>query len=143
MSKEQFLKIDKMAVLDFASTCRNAGVSHFELLSSVGVSSASSSFYLRAKGELEDGLKELGFDRLSLFHPSMIMTPKNRYGFSQAVALSVMPLIDPLLFGSLNKFRSISSARLGSAIAMNVINASPVVGTEILHWHDFMVLSNE
>lgn len=79
MSKEEFVKIDKNAVLDFASTCKKAGVTHFELLSSVGVRSTSSLFYLRTKGELEDGLKELGFERLSLFHPSMIMTPANRY----------------------------------------------------------------
>lgn len=143
MSKEQFIKIDKTAVLDFASACKKAGVIHFELLSSVGVSSASSSFFLRSKGELEDGLKALGFERLSLFHPSMIMTPTNRYGFSQAVTLAVMPFIDPLLVGSLNKFRSISSVELGSAIAMNVIQSRPVAGTETLHWHDFVALSAE
>lgn len=107
------------------------------------MSSSSSSFYLRTKGELEDGLKGLRFERLSLFHPSMIMTPTNRYGFSQAIALSVMPLLDPLFIGPCNKFRSISAARLGVAIANNPFKSPQAIGVEILHWQEFMALSQE
>lgn len=141
MSKEEFIKIDKNAVLDFASACKKAGVTHFELLSSVAVSSTSSSFYLRTKGELEDGLRELEFEQLSLFHPSMIITPTNRYGLSQAITFSVMPLLDPLLLGYLNKFRSISAEKLGTAIAMNLFKNNLTTGEEILHWSDFIALS--
>jgi len=141
MSKDEFVKIDKNAVLDFAIACKKAGVAHFELLSSVGVSSTSSSFYLRTKGELEESLKELGFERLSLFHPSMIMTPTNRYGLSQALTRLVMPLLDPLFIASFNKLRSISAARLGIAIAMNLLQNNHATDLEILHWSDFMVLS--
>lgn len=47
MSKEDFLKIDKLAVLDFARACKNVGIGHFELLASVGINPESSSFYLR------------------------------------------------------------------------------------------------
>lgn len=141
MSKEEFVKIDKNAVLAFASACKKAGITHFELLSSVGVSSTSSSFYLRTKGELEDSLKELGFERLSLFHPSMIVTPTNRYGLSQAFALAVMPLLDPFLIGSYNKFRSIPVERLGTAIAINLFQDRQIPATEILHWIDFIELS--
>ena len=87
MSKDEFVRIDHDAVLSFATHCRQAGVRHFELLSSVGVDPNSRSFYLRTKGRLEASLKALEFDRLSLFHPSMIVTPTNRYGVSQAIAL--------------------------------------------------------
>ena len=142
VSKEELTKIDKTAVLDFATACKNNGVSHFELLSAVAVSSKSPSFYLRTKGELEDGLKALGFDRLSLFHPSIIMTPTNRYGLSQGITLAVMPYIDPLLIGKLNKFRSITSAKLGTAIANNLFQDSPATGVEDLHWSDFNELTN-
>jgi hypothetical protein len=33
VSKDEFIKIDKSAVLDFARTCKNAGKKHFQLLS--------------------------------------------------------------------------------------------------------------
>jgi uncharacterized protein YbjT (DUF2867 family) len=143
MSKEEFIKTDKDAVLDFASACKKIGVIHFELLSSVSVNSTSSSFYLRIKGELEDSLKALGFARLSLFHPSMIMTPTNRYGLSQAMMLSVMPLIDPLFIGRFNKFRIIPAEKLGTAIAMNLFKSSETVSADVnvLHWDDFIELS--
>lgn len=39
VSKEEFAKIDKSLVLDFATACKRANVQHFLLLSSVGSSS--------------------------------------------------------------------------------------------------------
>ncbi len=56
MSKEDFVRIDKQAVLDFAVACMEAGVSHFQLLASVAISPQSKSFYLRTKGELVEEL---------------------------------------------------------------------------------------
>lgn len=87
ISKEGFIKIDKTAVLDFVKECKRAGVLHFELLASVGISANSSTFYLRIKRELVEAIKALNFERLSIFKPSMILTPINRYGFSQAFVL--------------------------------------------------------
>lgn len=142
ISKEDFVKIDKNAVLDFARACKKSGVSHFELLSSVGASSSSNSFYLRTKGELEDALQALEFERLSLFQPSMIITPTNRYGLSQAFVLAVMPLLDPVFIGPLKKYRSILVERLGAAIAMNLFKAvEDGSSAEILNWADFIRLS--
>tara|TARA_B110000285_G_C14497968_1_gene326854 strand:- start:36 stop:491 length:456 start_codon:yes stop_codon:yes gene_type:complete len=67
VSKEDFIKIDKKAVIDFAKACKKAGVRHFELLSSVSIDVKSSSFYLRIKAELVEALKEFNFERLSIF----------------------------------------------------------------------------
>lgn len=138
VTREHFVAIDKTAVLAFASACCESGVEHFELLSSVGVSSGSRSFYLRTKGELEDGLEALGFDRLSLFHPSMILTPTNRYGASQAVALAIWPLLRPVLLGGLRRFRGVPVETLGRAIAENVVTRG--AGSEVLEWDRFMAL---
>jgi uncharacterized protein YbjT (DUF2867 family) len=44
MSREEFIRIDKQAVLDFAAVCKRSGIQHFELLSSVGVNATSRSF---------------------------------------------------------------------------------------------------
>ena len=98
-NREDFIRIDKTAVLDFATACKKAGVRHFELLAAVGIDPSSFSFYARTKGELVNELVSLNFERLSIFEPSMILTPTNRYGFSQAVLLFVWPMISPLLFG--------------------------------------------
>lgn len=135
MSKEEFIKIDKTAVLDFAKAAKKAGVKHFELLASVGIDPKSASFYLKTKGELVEELKALNFDRLSIFQPSMILTPTNRYGFTQAVTLFITPLLNPLLFGGWKKYRGIPVEILGKAMALNVFSSK--TGVERLEWADF------
>ena len=141
MSREEFVRIDKVAVLAFAESCKAAGVRHFELLGSVGTNPDSRSFYLRTKGELEEGLKSLEFDRLSLFRPSMILTPTNRYGFTQRVALAVWPRLNPLLAGGLRKYRGLAVDRLGQAIALNLRGSR--TGVEILHWEAIDTLARQ
>lgn len=134
-SKEDFIKIDKIAVLDFAKECKAEGVKHFELLASVGISASSSSYYLRAKGELVEELKALDFERLSIFEPSMILTPTNRYGFIQGVMLTIWPWLHPLLVGSLKKYRGVKVEQLGQAMARNILEEKE--GYEVLRWDDF------
>ncbi|GEO23089.1 hypothetical protein CQA01_36230 [Cyclobacterium qasimii] len=135
ISKEEFIKIDKKAVLDFAMACKKAGIKHFELLASVGIHPKSRSFYLRIKGELVEALKELNFERLSIFQPSMILTPTNRYGVAQAITLKVWPLLKPFFIGGLRKYRGIPVEVLGQAMAKNIFNKGK--GYEMLQWDQF------
>ncbi len=135
ISQEAFLKIDKIAVIDFAKACKNAGVRHFELLSSVGIDASSSNFFLRTKGELVEELKALNFERLSIFQPSMILTPTNRYGIGQAITLAIWPLLKPLLFGSMKKYRGVKVETLGAAFAGNLLREN--AGLEYLNWENF------
>ncbi|MEZ7500286.1 NAD(P)H-binding protein [Flavobacterium sp. Arc3] len=139
MSKEEFLKIDKQAVLDFAQICKKNGVRHFELLSSVGISATSSNFFLRSKGELVAELEKLQFARLSIFQPSMILTPTNRYGISQAIVLKVWPKLNLFLHGNWLKYRGIAVEKLGVAIAENIFSNGS--GLEILQYEDFNRIS--
>ncbi|MFT5681482.1 MAG: hypothetical protein ACI8RZ_002388 [Myxococcota bacterium] len=111
------------------------GIDHFQALSSVGVDSGSTSFYLRTKGELEDGLAALDFERLSLFHPSMILTPTNRYGLSQGITLAVWPLLKPVLLGPMRKLRGVRVETLGRAMTHNLTVEGR--GVEVLEWDDF------
>ena len=134
------MKIDKTAVLDFAIACKSNGVKHFQLLSSVGVSASSRSFYLRTKGELIEALEALKFERLSIFQPSMILTPTNRYGFSQAIVLKVWPKLDFILQGKAQKYRGIKVEELGKAIANNILTTG--AGTEHLQYEQFKSLIN-
>ncbi|NND92963.1 MAG: NAD(P)H-binding protein [Granulosicoccus sp.] len=139
MDKAEFLQIDKHAVQNFAALCSEAGIEHFQLLSSVGANARSRSFYLRSKGELQDGIRALGFKRLSVFQPSMILTETNRYGFLQAATLALWPIVSHFLPGPLRKYRGIHVAQLGNAIAMNVRH--PGSRFEILQWPEFVSLT--
>ena len=141
ISKDEFVKIDKRAVIAFASACKDVGVGHFALLGSVGANPRSRSFYLRTKGELEEELKSMGFERLSLFRPSLILTPTNRYGLAQALALAIWPRLSPFLSGGLRRYRGIQVDRLGYAMAVNLRTRK--TGVEILHWDAIDALAEQ
>jgi uncharacterized protein YbjT (DUF2867 family) len=135
VSEAEFVRVDRDAVIAFAKVCKSAGVQHFELLSAVGADSASRSLYLRTKGELCDGLQALGFDRLSLFQPSMILTPTNRYGLMQGAMLAVWPSLNPVLAGPLRKYRGVRVEQLGEAMAGQLLK--PAQGVQRLTWDQF------
>ena len=139
ISKEEFVKIDKVAVLNFAIECKKAGIKHFELLASVDINPKSRSFYLRTKGELVEELKKLNFERLSIFQPSMILTPTNRYGIAQAITLKVWPLLKPFFMGSLQKYRGIPVKILGQSMAKNIFIEGKAY--KILQWKEFYSIS--
>lgn len=138
ISKDDFVAIDKTAVVNFAKACKASGVKHFQLLSSVGVSSKARNFYLRTKGELIDELISLDFESLSIFQPSMILTPTNRYGFTQYLTLKIWPKLNFILRKKLRKYRGIRVEILGKAIANNVFLHKQ--GVEYLQYDDFLNL---
>ena len=141
VSKKDFIAIDKSAVLKFAKVCKEKGVKHFHLLSSVGVDSSSWNYYMRTKGELNEELAKLNFDRLSIFQPSMILTPQNRYGWTQAIALKIWPKLDYILHRGYRKYRGIKVDMLGKAIANNVFLDK--TGVEYLLYDDFLELQEK
>lgn len=139
MSKAEFVHIDKDVVIAFATICKQNSVRHFELLGAAGADSRSKSFYLRTKGQLRDALVALNFERLSLFQPSMILTPTNRFGLSQALILAFWPGLSRLMIGPTRKFRGIRVEALGAAMANNLATAGQ--GVETLHWDQFTALA--
>jgi uncharacterized protein YbjT (DUF2867 family) len=138
VSQAEFIRIDKTAALAFAIACKAAGVRHFQLLSAVGADARSRSFYLRTKGELQEAIVALGFERVSFFQPSMILTPTNRYGLGQALLLAVWPAVSVLMQAGWRSYRGIAVADLGLAIARNVL--LPKQGAETLQWDQFQSL---
>ncbi|HYK11923.1 MAG TPA: NAD(P)H-binding protein [Gemmatimonadales bacterium] len=136
--REEFRRVDLEGTASFAAACRRQGVTHFLLLTAVMSNPKSSVFYSRIKGEVEERVKAQGFARASIFQPSMLMTPTNRYGFTQAVALAVFPVIDPLLVGPLSRFRSISVSDLGKAMVRHA--ERPGAGVEVLEWKQFQAV---
>lgn len=141
VDRAAFERLDREAVRAFGQACREAQVRHFELLGSVGADPQSRSFYLRVKGLLEQDLEGLGFPRLSLFQPSMLLTPENRYDWKQGLMLRVWPVLDPLFQGRGRRFRGVRVATLGRAMARNLGTSG--AGVERLHWDDFQRLAGE
>jgi uncharacterized protein YbjT (DUF2867 family) len=135
-TRDEVWKIEVDYVTGFAEACRDAGVRHFSLMTSVGADARSRFYYARLKGTQEDRVTALRFERTSLFRPSMLITPHNRYGALQAVLLAVWPRLDWMLAGPMRRFRGIRVEDLGKAMAMNAARDAPP-GVEIFEWDGF------
>jgi uncharacterized protein YbjT (DUF2867 family) len=121
-SREVFRHIDCHLVLAAARFARAHGARHFLVVSAVGASSNSPVFYNRVKGDMERGLEALGFERLSVFRPSLLMGERAEHRPGEALGLRVMPVVAPLLAGPLSIYRPIAArdvarGMLGAALA--------------------------
>lgn len=113
-----FRAVDLDLVLAFGRAAREAGATQMITVSSVGASSNSPNFYLRTKGEMEDSLQRLGFDRVDILRPGLLTGERGsdrRTGERLAIALS--PLTNALLHGPLRRYRSIDAVTVAQAIA--------------------------
>ncbi len=140
LSREALWRIEVDYVMGFARACREQGVRRFSLMTAVGARVGSRVDYLDMKGTLEQRVAGLGFHRTSVFQPSMLLTPQNRYGVTQAVVLAVWPRLHWLMRGSLRKWRGIPVAELGRAIAVDAARDEPA-GVHRYTWDEFTALA--
>jgi uncharacterized protein YbjT (DUF2867 family) len=71
-SKEAQRKVDFDYQLNFAKVARENNVEDFVLVSAYGANPNSKIFYSRMKGELEEEIKKLHFNKLTIFNPGML-----------------------------------------------------------------------
>ncbi|MDO5615240.1 MAG: NAD(P)H-binding protein [Cruoricaptor ignavus] len=71
-SKEAQRKIDFDYQYNFAKAAKDNDVPDYILVSSYGANPKSKIFYSRMKGELEESVKALHFDKITLFQPGML-----------------------------------------------------------------------
>jgi uncharacterized protein YbjT (DUF2867 family) len=116
-SREAFAAVDYDAVMGFASAARTAGARQFLMVSSVGASAASSNFYLQTKGQAEDAVRAMGFDRVDIFRPGLLRGDRGgpvRIG--ERIGMAVSPLTDLLTPRAFDKYRSIAASDVASAM---------------------------
>jgi uncharacterized protein YbjT (DUF2867 family) len=72
-SEEELQRLEVGVVGAFARGCRNAGIAQFCLLSAVGSTARSRFRYVRVMGMKEDTVRNIGFSRLAIFRPGIIV----------------------------------------------------------------------
>jgi uncharacterized protein YbjT (DUF2867 family) len=132
-SQAAFRDVDMNAVLAFARNARAGGSRRFVHVSSVGADPASSNFYLRAKGEVEEALRHLGFDSLDIIRPGLLLGDRVEARPIEALARRVAPFGSALAIGPLRKYRAIPSHVVARAMVAAALSAS--AGTRV-HTHD-------
>ena len=140
-SKEAFRAIDEHAVVSFATAAKAAGVQHFLVVTAVGANPEASVFYSRVKGTAEQQLVEMGFKRLDIVRPGLLLGNRTQRrpveGFLQRIA----PATDLLMRGKWRRYRSVQAAHVGQCLLRLATNTEP--GVFAHHFDDIMrVLQN-
>jgi uncharacterized protein YbjT (DUF2867 family) len=116
-SREGFIAVDRDLVLQLAQLAHHHGARHAIVVTSVGASRQSGNFYLRIKGEVEDALEAMGFDRLDIVRPGLMIGARPDRRPTEALAQRFAPWLNPLLLGRFRPYRSIESANVANAVA--------------------------
>jgi len=114
-SREAFLAVDRELVLRLATIARRLGARQAVLVSSVGASAQSGNFYLRVKGETERALGDVGFERVDLLRPGLLLGERDESRPGEAIARALTPLTNPLLRGPLRRYRGIAASDVAAA----------------------------
>jgi uncharacterized protein YbjT (DUF2867 family) len=72
-SEEELQRLELGVVGAFARGCHDAGIAQFCLLSAVGSTARSRFRYVRVMGMKEDTVRNVGFTRLAIFRPGIIV----------------------------------------------------------------------
>jgi uncharacterized protein YbjT (DUF2867 family) len=127
-SRKAFRGVDLDVVLSFAGAARQAGARHMLAISSVGANPESRSFYLRIKGEVEQRLAAMGFERLDVMRPGLLRGKRGgepRAG--ERLALLASPLANLLLRGRLDRYAAIDAEIVAAAAAACLLDQAPGV----------------
>jgi uncharacterized protein YbjT (DUF2867 family) len=111
-----YRKIDHDYPLILAQLAHKNGVEQYHLVSSIGANKASSTFYIKTKGELEADLEQVGFPALHIYRPSLLTGRRQEKRMEEKIVTALYKVIEPLLFGNLKKYKSIPGATVAAAM---------------------------
>jgi len=102
-SRENFEKVDRAAVVDFARVAKVHQARTFTLVSAMGANESSMLFYNRVKGRTEDDVKSLGLRSLIVFRPALLVGPRHEFRWAESVASKTLVPISRFLPDSIRK----------------------------------------
>ena len=114
-SKKLQYKIDVTYQYEFAKAAAENGVAGCFLVSSVGANPKSKIFYLKIKGELEEMVSTLYFEKIRIFRPSLLTGERDEKRFGEKAAESLLNIVAPI-FPFLKNQRPIKGESVAAAM---------------------------
>ena len=135
-SQAAFRAIDEEAVVSFAAAAKAANVDHFLVVTAVGANPDASVFYSRVKGAAEKRLVEIGFRRLDIIRPGLLLGDRTERRPMEALLQRIAPATDRLMHGKWRRYRSVQSADVAQCMLGLAADHEP--GVYIHHFDDIM-----
>jgi uncharacterized protein YbjT (DUF2867 family) len=135
-SQAAFVAVDKSLLLACAGA---SGARHAISVSSVGAGGGN--FYLKVKGEAEAGLASLGFERLDILRPGLLLGDRSGPARpAERLGMLLAPITNLLTPSSLDRYRAIEARTVAAAIA--VLADSGTAGHFIHHNREMHALAD-
>lgn len=113
-NKEAQFEVDFTYQFTVAKIAAKNGVSNYVLISSAGSNSNSIVFYTSMKGKLEDAVKRLPFNVISIIRPGQLAGDRTEKRTSEKIGLSVMHFINKL--GMMKRYKPICAHKVARAM---------------------------
>ena len=110
-TREAFEAVDLHLVVECARRARQAGCPTLALVSAMGARADSRVFYNRVKGRAEAALRELGFPRLVIARPSLLLGNRTEGRIGEALLRHLLGPVRSLLPRSFRPVRDVEVAR--------------------------------
>ena len=114
--ESDYRKVDHDYPVALAKLASENKVSQFHLISALGADPNSGIFYNKLKGETERDIKEIPFRAIYIYQPSLLTGDRKEKRQVEKLAISLMKIINPLLAGSLKKYKSIQAITVAKAM---------------------------
>jgi len=125
--------IDFGIPLSVGEQVKAKGCREIHVVSSVGANAQSRNYYLKIKGEMEEGIERLGFDCCRIYRPSMLLGIRNESRPLERLGQKLMPFFDLFTFGG--KYHSIDALDVARAMCRTAKTA----GTKVLEYREMML----
>ena len=138
-SQNAFKVVDFGYPLQLARAAKATAVRQFIVISAMGASVNSRSFYSRTKGEMEEALRELDLPGLHIVRPSLLLGKRREFRMGEQVAAMLTSIIPFVFIGSFEKYKPIPAKAV--AYAMYRVANQELTGNHIYESHQLVALN--
>ena len=133
--RENHFKIEHDYIIKILEKAKKLGAKDISIISAIGANKKSSNFYLKTKGLLEESIKLLGYDNVSILRPGHILANKN--SISKDFLVWIIDIFSKIsnffLIGPMRKYRAIEIDKLS-----NFMVEKNNKGLNIYYYDDFI-----
>ena len=122
--KELYKKIDFGIPFAAAKLAKQNSISTFLVVSAMGADSQSSIFYNRTKGEMQEAVLAQKIENTYIVQPSLIVGDRIETRMGEVIGSFIFKLINPLMLGGLEKYRSIEADTIAKAL-IQLVKTTP------------------
>ena len=111
--KPKFEEVDFGLVIKLAKMALDVGIKDISVISSVMADKNSLNHYLKIKGEMEEEIKKLSFNKINIFRPSHLLGEReNKIGLDVQIFEKVTNIFGQVLPSQLKDFKNVEARTL-------------------------------